>query len=269
MENRVEEQIKRINSKDDIQKLDLLYRHILNINFNDKNSIIMQDKIASEITEKINTLIKKNNITNEEYSIITEQNKDTIKWEERKEKLAEDRLYMIWENCSYKEIAEILRNQYGYYDKEIIDEFDDDETREEIKQYLEELKEIEEASKNVILDNGYIFVFENEFYFSKLKRDCEYSQDFANIKEGLEIATITNADVTKEAFLVRYDYNIEIIYNFYNRVSNEMETYEYEVFDLRNINSKEELIEIMADKLEKFEEKYNEFNQGERNIEVE
>lgn len=262
-------EINRINLKYDIQKLDLLYRQILKINFNNKDSITIQDKITKEISEQLNILMKENNITNEEYANIIEQNKDNMKWEDRKEKLAQDRLYMIWENCSHKEVAEILRNNYDYEDEEILDEFEDEETREEVKQHLTELTEIEEAQKNVVLKNGYIFVFENEFYFSKLKRDCEQSKDFANIKEGLEIATITNADVTKEAFLVKYDNNIEIIYNYYNKVANEMETYEYEVFDLNEINSKQELIEAMTDKLEKFEEKYNRLEKNEEeNIEV-
>ena len=176
---------------------------------------------------------------------------------------------MIWENCSPKEIVDILRNDYFYTDKEIIDDFVDEETQEEVRKYLSELSEIEEDCKNVVLDNGYIFVFDNEFCFSKLKEICEYSQDFASIREGLEIATITNSDVSKEAFLVKYDNNIEIIYNFYNKTSKEMETYEYEVFDMNGIMSKEELIEKMKEKLEHFEEKYNRLEQGEENIEVE
>lgn len=268
MNKDIKEQIKRINLKDDIQKLDLLYRQILNLKFNDEKSVIVQDKITSEISNQINMLIKENRVTTEEYSGIIKESEDHIKWDKRKEKLAEDRFNMIWENCSYKEIAEILRNHYEYTDQEIIDEFVDEEVQEEIKKYLLELTEIEESSKNVILDNGYTFVFENGFYFSKLKEICEYSQDFANIKEGLEIAIITNADVTREAFLVKYDHNIEIIYNFYNKLSNEMETYESEIFNMNEIKSKEELIDKMKEKLEHFEEKYNRLEQDEENIEV-
>lgn len=266
--NKTKEQLNKINVKEDIKNLDLLYRKILDMSFNTKSAINMKEIITSEIDKQVDKLIAENKLSNKEYMELIVENKDYKRLEERKEQLAEDRLYMIWENCSYKEIAEILKNNYSYTDEEIIDEFDDEEVREEVKNHLIELKEIEESSKNVILDNEYIFKFENEFYFSKLKDICEHSQDLAGIREGLEIAIITNSDVSKEAFLAKYTNNIEIIYNFYNKTSKEMETYEYEVFDMNEIKSKEELIEKMKEKLEHFEEKYNKLEQDEENIEV-
>lgn len=265
----LKQKVNKINAKNDIKKLDLLYRKILDTDLSVSSAINSKDIVTSQINSIINNLLIEYKIDNKEYLELVLENKNYKKLEERTQKMAEDRLYMIWENCSYKEIAEILKNNYSYTDEEIIDEFDDEEAREEVKNHLIELKEIEESSKNVILDNGYIFVFENEFYFSKLKDICEHSQDFAGIREGLEIATITNSDVSKEAFLVKYDNNIEIIYNFYNTTSKEMETYEYEVFDMSEIMSKEELIEKMKEKLEHFEEKYNRLEQDEENMEVE
>lgn len=147
-------------------------------------------------------------------------------------------------------------------------EFDDEETKEDIKNFLAELKEIEEASKNVVLDNGFTFVFENEYCFSKLKAIFEDKQRISRIPDGMEFATITNLDVTKEAFLVKYGEDLEIVYNFYNNASKEMESYETELLDLSEIKTKEELIEVMKDKLEHFEEKYNKLEQDEENMEV-
>ncbi len=47
-----------------------------------------------------------------------------------------------------------------------------------------------------------------------------------------------------------------------------MESYETELLDLSEIKTKEELIEVMKDKLEHFEEKYNKLEQDEENMEV-
>lgn len=47
-----------------------------------------------------------------------------------------------------------------------------------------------------------------------------------------------------------------------------METYENELFDMSEINSKEELIDKMKDMLEHFEEKYSKLEQDEENMEV-
>lgn len=198
---------------------------------------------------------------------ILKPNSNYERLEKRKEKMAEDRYNMIWENCTSKEIAEILRNNYEYTDEEILQEFDDEETAQEVEIFLNELKEIEEASKSIVLENGYTFVFENEYYFTKLKSTYENKQKMSRIPDGKEFATITNLDVTKEAFLVNYGENIEIVYNFYNKVSNEMETYETEVFDLEEIKSKEELIDEMRKRLEKFEEKFNAL-ESEENMEM-
>ena len=96
----------------------------------------------------------------------------------------------------------------------------------------------------------------------------EDSQKLLRTPDGKEFATITNVDVTKEAFLVKYEENIEIVFNYYNKTSKEMETYENELFDMSKINSKEELIEKMKDMLEHFEEKFNKLEQDEENMEV-
>ena len=261
----LKDQVNKINAKNDIKELDLLCRKILNIDFANTKAIDLKDKITNQINETIVELMNEYHISNKEFLELTLVNKDYKKLEDRKQKMADDRYTMIWESCSPKEIADILRNHYDYKDQEIIDEFDDKETKDEIKEYLLELTEIEEASKNVILDNGYNFIFENEYYFSKLK---EYSQELSTVPDGREFAIITNADVTKEAFLVKYNDSIEIVYNFYNKESKEMESYETEIFDMSEINSKEELINVMKDKLERFEEKYNRLEQDGENLEV-
>ena len=264
----LKDQVNKINAKNDIKELDLLYRKILDINFANSKVIEFEDEITGQINKKINELLEEYHISQKEFLDLTVENENYKKLEDRKQKMANDRYTMIWENCSPKEIADILRNQYDYTDQEIIDEFDDEETKDEIKEYLLELTEIEEASKNVILDNGYNFVFENEYYFSKLKEFNEYSQELSYVPDGREFAIITNSDVTKEAFLVKYDDRIEIVYNFYNNLSKEMETYETERFDISKINSKEELINTMKNKLERFEEKYNRLEQDGENLEV-
>ena len=261
----LKDQVNKINAKNDIKELDLLCRKILNIDFANTKAIDLKDKITNQINETIVELMNEYHISNKEFLELTLENKDYKKLEDRKQKMADDRYLMIWESCSPKEIADILRNHYDYTDQEIIDEFDDKETKDEIKEYLLELTEIEEASKNVILDNGYNFIFENEYYFSKLK---EYSQELSTVPDGREFAIITNADVTKEAFLVKYNDSIEIVYNFYNKESKEMESYETEIFDMSEINSKEELINVMKNKLERFEEKYNRLEQDGENLEV-
>lgn len=258
----------RVNAKNDIKKLDLLYRKILDTDFSISSAINSIDIVTSQLNSIINNLLIEYKIDNKEYLELISENKDYKKIEDRTQKMADDRYSMIWESCSPKEIADILRSYYNYSDQEIIDEFDDEETKDDIKNYLLELKEIEEASKNVVLDNGYTFVFENEYCFSKLKSLYKDTQRLLRTPDGKEFATITNADVTKEAFLVKYGENIEIVYNYYNKTSNEMETYENELFDMSEINSKEELIDKMKDMLEHFEEKYNKLEQDEENMEV-
>lgn len=217
----LKQKVNRINAKNDIKKLDLLYRRILDTDLSVSSAITGKDIVISQINSLINNLLVEYKIDNYEYS-----------------------------------------------DQEIIDEFDDEETKEDIKNFLAELKEIEEASKNVVLDNGFTFVFENEYCFSKLKAIFEDKQRISRIPDGMEFATITNLDVTKEAFLVKYGEDLEIVYNFYNNASKEMESYETELLDLSEIKTKEELIEVMKDKLEHFEEKYNKLEQDEENMEV-
>lgn len=264
----LKQKVNRINAKNDIKKLDLLYRKILDTDLSISSAITGKDILTSQINSLINNLLVEYKIDNKEYLELVLENKNYKKLEDRTQKMADDRYNMIWDNCSPKEIAEILRGHYEYSDQEIIDEFDDEETKEDIKKYLAELKEIEEASKNVVLDNGFTFVFENEYCFSKLKTIFEDKQRISRIPDGREFATITNSDVTKEAFLVNYGEDIEIVYNFYNKSSKEMESYENELFDMSNINSKEELIGIMKEKLENFEERYNKLEQDEENMEV-
>lgn len=247
----------RTRIEEDIKELDLLYRKILDVEFEHMDILKTKANILGEMRDLVNILLKQHNISKEEYLELIEENEEYKKLEERKTRMAEDRYTMIWENCSSKEIAEILRDQYDYSDDEIINEFDDEETREEIKEFLEILREQEESGKEIELENGYIFKFENDYTFFKLKECCEYPGQFARIPEGTEIAIITNSNMTKEAFLVKYSPFIEIVYNFLNKSSNEMETYESEVFSFNEINSKDELIELMKSKLERFEEKYN------------
>lgn len=264
----LKQKVNRINAKNDIKKLDLIYRKILDTNLSILSAINSKDIIASQINSIINNLLIEYKIDNKEYLELILENKNYKKIDDRTQKMADDRYNMIWDNCSPKEIADILRDHYDYSDQEIIDEFEDEETKEDIKKYLAELKEIEETSKNVVLNNGYTFVFENEYYFSKLKSLCEDNQRLSRIPDGREFAIITNAEATKEAFLVKYDNNLEIIFNFYNKDSNKMETYENEIFDMSEINSKKELIYKMKEKLEHFEEKYNKLEQDEENMEV-
>lgn len=264
----LKQKVNRINAKNDIKKLDLLYRRILDTDLSISSAITGKDIVISQINSLINNLLVEYKIDNKEYLELVLENKNYKKLEDRTQKMADDRYNMIWDSCSPNEIAEILRNHYEYSDQEIIDEFDDEETKEDIKNFLAELKEIEEASKNVVLDNGFTFVFENEYCFSKLKAIFEDKQRISRIPDGMEFATITNLDVTKEAFLVKYGEDLEIVYNFYNNASKEMESYETELLDLSEIKTKEELIEVMKDKLEHFEEKYNKLEQDEENMEV-
>lgn len=252
----INEEVRR-NREEDIIKLDLMYRKILDVEFSHMDILKTKANILEEMRDLISKLLKQYNISNDRYLELIQENEEYKKLEDRKTRMAEDRYTMIWENCSTKEIAEILRDQYDYSDEEIINDFDDEETKQEVKEFLEILREQEESGKEIQLENGYIFKFENDYTFFKLKECSEYPGQFSRIPDGTEFAITTNSDMTKEAFLVKYSPNIEIVYNFLNKNSNEMETYEYDVFDLKEINSKDELIEAMKSKLEKFEEKYN------------
>lgn len=243
--------------EEDIVKLDLIYRKILDTEFEHMGILKTKANILAEMRNLITTLVKQYNISNKRYLDLIKENEEYKKLEDRKTRMAKDRYTMILENCSSKEIAEILRDQYDYSDDEIINEFDDEETQKEIEEFLEMLREQEESGNEIQLENGYIFKFENDYTFFKLKECNEYPGEFARIPEGTEIAIITNSDMTKEAFLVKYSPFIEIVYNYLNKSSNEMETYESEVFSFNEINSKDELIELMKSKLERFEEKYN------------
>ena len=263
----LKQKVNRINAKNDIKKLDLLYRKILDTDLSVSNAISSKDIVTSQLNSIINSLLVEYKIDNKEYLELVLENKNYKKIENRTQKMANDRYNMIWDSCSPKEIADILRSHYDYSDQEIIDEFDDEETKEDIKNYLQEITEIEEASKNVTLDNGYIFKYENEFCLSKLKAICK-DNNLSKIREGVEIATITNKDISKEAFLVRYDNNLEIVFNFYNKASKEMETYEYGNFEMEGITSNDELMLVMKEELEHFEEKYNKLEQDEENMEV-
>ena len=161
----LKQKVNRINAKNDIKKLDLLYRRILDTDLSVSSAITGKDIVISQINSLINNLLVEYKIDNKEYLELVLENKNYKKLEDRTQKMADDRYNMIWDSCSPNEIAEILRNHYEYSDQEIIDEFDDEETKEDIKNFLAELKEIEEASKNVVLDNGFTFVFENEYCF--------------------------------------------------------------------------------------------------------
>lgn len=252
----INEEIRR-NREDDIEKLDLIYKKISDVEFSHMDILRTKANILGEMRDLISKLLKQYNISNEKYLEIISVNEEYKKLEQREKRMAEDRYTMIWENCSTKEIAEILRDQYEYSDDEIINEFDDEETQKEVKEFLEMLKEQEESGNEIQLDNGYIFKFENDYTFFKLKECSQYPGQFSHIPEGTEFAIITNSDMTKEAFLVKYSPNIEIVYNLFNKESNEMETYEYDVFDLKEINSKDEFMEAMKSRFERFEEKYN------------
>ena len=129
-------------------------------------------------------------------------------------------------------------------------------------------KAIEYTKDDLLKIQCMLEIGEVEEAFSKLKSLYEDNQRLSRTPDGREFATITNSDVTKEAFLVNYGEDIEIVYNFYNKSSKEMESYENELFVMSNINSKEELIEKMKEKLEHFEEKYNKLEQDEKNMEV-
>ncbi len=269
MENySLKQKVNKINAKNDIKKLDLLYRKIVDTDLSITSAINSKEIVTSLINSMINNLLIDYEIDYKEYSELISENKDYKKIEDRTQKMADDRYNTIWECYSPEEIAKTLRTDYDYSDQEIIDEFYDEETKENVKKYLTELTEIEEASIDVILKNGYIFKFENEYYFSELKAIFDDKQRLSMLSDGKEFAIITNSNITKEAFLVKYGENLEIVFNVYDKVSKEMESYETEIFDFSEISSKEELIEIMKEKLEIFEEKYNKLEQDEENMEV-
>lgn len=135
--------LNKMNAKEDIKKLDKLYRKILNINCEDKDVCIILDKISDEVNKDIVRIMQKANISNEDYLDICEESKKQNRQEELLIKLGEAKLNDIFEACSTKEIVEIL-DWYDFTKEEIIDQFTDEDDIEEVRKVLEEIESEEE-----------------------------------------------------------------------------------------------------------------------------
>lgn len=146
MLSKEEIQLNKINAKNDIKKLDKLYRDILKTNCEDKEVIKMLEKISDEVSKDIRRIMQKSNISYDEYMELCEESKKQNRKEELLFKLGEDKLDSIFE-LSIKEIVEIL-DSYEFTKEEILEQFADEEDIEKAREILEEnenLIEIEDV----------------------------------------------------------------------------------------------------------------------------
>lgn len=134
------------NAKYDLQNL-ILCKENLNSIFISKNNIEIKNKLISEIDKKVEEIIEKNNISFDEYEKITEGVKREVVNNKHLLDLGKDRLNNIFENCSYKEIAETLFS-FNYNKQEVIDTICDGETdKEAIKEITDIVENIENDSE--------------------------------------------------------------------------------------------------------------------------
>lgn len=151
MLSKEEIQINKINAKNDIKKLDKLYRDILNINCEDKEIITMLGKISDEVSKNIKRIMQESNISYNEYIKLCEESKKQNRREELLLKLGEDKLNSIFELNNIKEIVEIL-DSYEFTKEEILEQFADEEDIEEVRKILEEnenlIEDISTAYRN-------------------------------------------------------------------------------------------------------------------------
>ena len=94
----LKQKVNRINAKNDIKKLDLLYRKILDTDLSISSAINSKDIITSQLNSVINDLLIEYKIDNKEYLELISENKDYKKIEDRKQKMADDRYSMIWDS---------------------------------------------------------------------------------------------------------------------------------------------------------------------------
>lgn len=137
MLSKEEIQLNKINAKNDIKKLDKLYRDILNTNCEDKEVIKMLEKILDEVSKDIRRIMQKSNISYDEYVKLCEESKKQNRKEELLFKLGEDKLDSIFELNNIKEIVDIL-DSYEFTKEEILEQFADEEDIEKAREILEE-----------------------------------------------------------------------------------------------------------------------------------
>lgn len=137
MLSKEEIQLNKINAKNDIKKLDKLYRDILNTNCEDKEVIKMLEKISDEVSKDIRRIMQKSNISYDEYVELCEESKKQNRKEELLFKLGEDKLDSIFELNNIKGIVEIL-DSYEFTKEEILEQFADEEDIEKAREILEE-----------------------------------------------------------------------------------------------------------------------------------
>ena len=132
-----------ITSENDLKNLLKLYNEVLNTNFNDKNLVVIQDKISSNLNKDIAEFMEKNNISYNDYKRISEDVKYNLKEDDCLQKLGNDRLEMILEDCSVKETVDILKS-FDIDNDFIINCFSEKENQKEAEEYIEKTEESED-----------------------------------------------------------------------------------------------------------------------------
>lgn len=134
------------NAKYDLQNL-IQYKENLNSIFISEKNIDIKDKLYLEIDKKIEEIMNKNNISSSEYEKIAAGVKKEVSNNNHLLDLGKDRLNNIFENCNYKEAAEVLFS-FNYNKEEVIDAICDGETNEEnIKKITDIVESIENDSE--------------------------------------------------------------------------------------------------------------------------
>ena len=132
-----------ITGEIDLKNLLKLYNEVLNTNFNDKNLVVIQDKISSNLNKNIAEFMEKNNISYNDYKRISEDVKYNLKEDDCLQKLGNDRLEMILEDCSVKETVDILKS-FDIDNDFIINCFSEKENQKEAEEYIEKTEESED-----------------------------------------------------------------------------------------------------------------------------
>lgn len=132
-----------ITGENDLKNLLKLYNEVLNTNFNDKNLVVIQDKISSNLNKNIAEFMEKNNISYNDYKRISEDVKYNLKEDDCLQKLGNDKLEMILEDCSVKETVDILKS-FDIDNDFIINCFSEKENQKEAEEYIEKTEESED-----------------------------------------------------------------------------------------------------------------------------
>lgn len=132
-----------ITGENDLKNLLKLYNEVLNTNFNDKNLVVIQDEISSNLNKNIAEFMEKNNISYNDYKRISEDVKYNLKEDDCLQKLGNDRLEMILEDCSVKETVDILKS-FDIDNDFIINCFSEKENQKKAEEYIEKTEESED-----------------------------------------------------------------------------------------------------------------------------